>query len=117
MMVWKLTTLSKSSRNCQYYIDKENKCHRLGTKHLSSCVYLEVVDMCTNRSSFQNKTPKLETDSLFIGLSILLLGSILISQQQMGGPLSQVRPESGHEPTIEVKMKDTENSTEPISEK
>lgn len=35
----------------------------------------------------------------------------------MGGPLSQVRPESGHEPTIEVKMKDTENSTEPISEK
>lgn len=100
MMVWKLTTLSKSSRNCYYYIDKENKCHRLGTKHLSWCIYLEseVVDMCTNRSSFQNKTHKLETDSLSIGLS-MLLGSILISQQQMGGPLSQVRPESDHEPT------------------
>ena len=42
----------------------------------------------------------------------MLLGSILTSQQQMGGPLSQVRPESGHEPTIEVKMKDTENSTQ-----
>lgn len=75
MMVWKLTTLSKSSRNCYYYIDKENKCHRLGTKHLSWCIYLEseVVDMCTNRSSFQNKTHKLETDSLSIGLSICSL--------------------------------------------
>ena len=73
MMVLKLTTLSKSSRNCNYHIDKENKCHRLGTKHLSWCIYLEVVDMCTNRSSFQNKTPKLETDSLFIGLSICSL--------------------------------------------
>lgn len=69
MMVLKLTTLSKSSRNSHYYIDKENKCHRLGTQHLSWCIYLEVVDMCTNRSSFQNKTPKLETDPLFIGLS------------------------------------------------